>query len=87
MFTNCVKRSPTSANSHSVTQETSQLLWEEEFHYRFYKSPKLVLKMSQMNPVHIFLPCFLKNIYFKFNIFLCLRQCLTSSISESKEVE
>jgi hypothetical protein len=48
------------ANSHSASQEIPLLLWSPKIHYRVHNSQPLVSIMSQMNPVHNFLPHFPK---------------------------
>ena len=42
------------ANSSSSSQETSWTLWSPSVQHKVHKSLKLVLILSQINPVHIF---------------------------------
>jgi len=48
------------ANSRSASQDISRLLLNLKVNCRVYKRPPLVSVLSQMNPVHTFLPCFSK---------------------------
>jgi hypothetical protein len=54
---------PWEANSHSASQEIPLLLLNPKVHHRVHKSPQSVTILSQMNPVHSFLP-YLPNIHF-----------------------
>jgi len=48
------------ANSHLASQEIPRLLWNPKIHYRVHEGQPLVPTLSQVNPVHIFLPYFPK---------------------------
>jgi hypothetical protein len=41
-------------------QQNLVLLWNQKSHYDFYKNALFDPTLSQLNPVHIFTPCFLR---------------------------
>jgi hypothetical protein len=56
-----MEQSPSSeADSRSANKEISRLLWNPKLHYRDYKSQPLAPMLSQVHPVHNFLPYFPK---------------------------
>jgi len=59
-LTNSKELSPSEADSHTDCQGIPCHLCNPKLHYRFHISPSLVPILSQMNPVHDFLPYFLK---------------------------
>jgi len=59
-FTLSIAMEHSQANSHSASQEIPSLICKPKVHYRIHKSLSLVPILSQMRPVHIFPPCFLK---------------------------
>jgi hypothetical protein len=55
-----MEQSPWEANSYSASHEITRLLRNPKVHYRVHRNPPLVPVLSQMNPVHTFLPYFTK---------------------------
>jgi hypothetical protein len=55
-----MEQSPSDANSHSTSQETALLLWNQKVHYCVHKSQPLV---HILNPVNTLVSHFL-NIHF-----------------------
>jgi hypothetical protein len=62
-LTNSIEKSPPSeANFPSFSQEISNIprLWNPMVHYRVHKSSSVIPILSQMNPVHMLTPQFVK---------------------------
>jgi len=57
-----MEQCPWKANSHSESQEISHLSWNLKVHHHVHKIPPPVSNVSQMNPVYISPPCFLRSI-------------------------
>jgi len=53
-------QSPWKPDSHSASEETPYLLWNQKVHYRVNNSPPLAHILSQTNPVHKIPPYFPK---------------------------
>jgi len=51
-MTNSMEQSSWEANSHSATQEISQLSWNPKVHYHVHKSLTLIPILTQMNSPH-----------------------------------
>jgi hypothetical protein len=50
------------AASYAATQECPNILWQLNIHYLLQEGPKLVLNLSQINPVHT-TPSYFSNIH------------------------